>query len=89
MTGPDDPAKQEHDDYWQAVSDVAEVPAYTQPGCATRRSRPAVGSQLSRTSIVFQAAFASDAPNDPPVARCSTVIGAGALNANGEVGLPL
>lgn len=24
MTGPDDQAKQQHDDYWQAVTDVAE-----------------------------------------------------------------
>ena len=25
MTGPNDQAKQEHDDYWQAVTDVAEA----------------------------------------------------------------
>ena len=25
MTGPNDQAKQEHDDYWQAVNDVAEA----------------------------------------------------------------
>ena len=25
MTGPNDQAKQEHDDYWQAVNDVAET----------------------------------------------------------------
>ena len=25
MTGPSDQARQEHDDYWQAVNDVAEA----------------------------------------------------------------